>query len=66
MHIAFDMQLLVDDIKKSKQERYNYVKTCLLREEDRKRTFQDDIHKARVLWQSLLKPKKRGNKNARR
>ena len=63
MHIAADMQLVVDDIKKSKQERYNYVKTCLLREEDRKRTFQDDIHKARVLWQSLAKQKKKQKKN---
>ncbi len=63
MHIAADMQLVVDDIKKSKQERYSYVKTCLLREEERKRTFQDDIHKARVLWQSLAKQKKKQKKN---
>lgn len=59
MHIVADMQLVVDDIKKSKQERYNYVKTCLLREQERKRMFQDDIHRARVLWKSLLKPKGR-------
>ena len=59
MHIAADMQLVVDDIKKSKQERYNYVKTCLLREQKRKRMFQDDIHRARVLWKSLKKRKKR-------
>lgn len=63
MHIAADMQFLVDEIKKSKKERYNYVKTYLLREEDRKRTFQDDIHRARSLWQSLAKQKKKQKKN---
>ncbi len=59
MHIAADMQLVVDDIKKSKQERYNYVKTCLLREVDRQKAFQSDLYKARIIWQSLLKPKER-------
>ena len=59
MHIAADMQLVVDDIKKSKQERYNYVKTCLLREQERKRTFQGDMHRARSLWKSLTKQKKK-------
>lgn len=59
MHIAADMQLVVDEIKKSKQERYNYVKTCLVREQERKRTFQDDIHRARVLWKSLTNKKKK-------
>lgn len=58
MHIAADMQLVVDEIKKSKKERQEYGKICLLREQERKRTFQDDIHKAKMLWQSLLKPKR--------
>lgn len=63
MHIVADMQLVVDKIKKSKKERQEYGEICLLREQERKRMFQDDIHKARVLWQSLKKRKKRWTNN---
>jgi len=61
MHIAADMQLVVAEIKNSKEERYNYVKSCLLREEDRQKAFQSDLHRARIIWQGL-KPKRKRKK----
>lgn len=62
MHIAANMQLAVDEIKKSKKERLEYRKTRLSGEQERKRVFQKDSHSARVLWQSLTKPGKHKKK----